>query len=149
MANELMDRRNDLFGGLNDWFNDDHFFNNLGRTLYGLSESDHDLKTDIKETDQDYQVSVELPGLDKKDINVSYDQDTLKISGKRDSFDDHADKNGNSLMSERRYGEFVRQYRLPNIKADQITGKYDKGVLQVTLPKAEPQQKSDHNIQIQ
>lgn len=149
MANDLMNRRNDLFGGLNDWFNDDHFFNNLGRTLYGLSESTHDLKTDIKETDKDYQLSVELPGLDKKDIEVSYDQDVLRISGKRDSFADQADKDGNTIMSERRYGQFVRQYRLPNVNADQITGKYNKGVLQITLPKTEPENKSDHRIEIQ
>ena len=147
MANEMMNRRNDLFGGFDDLFND-HFFSNLGRTFYGLSESNQELKTDIKETDQDYQVNVELPGMNKDDIKVSYDQNVLTISGKKDSFADHGDQEGNTIMSERRYGKFVRQYRLPNIEADKITGKYDQGVLKIVLPKAEPTNNADHQIQI-
>ena len=51
-------------------------------------------------------------------------------------------------MSERRYGQFVRQYRLPNIEANKITGKYDQGVLKIVLPKAEPTNNADHQIQI-
>lgn len=148
MANEIMNRRNDLFGGFNDWFNDDHFFDNVGRAFYGLSESNHELKTDIKETDQDYQVSVELPGMDKDDINVKYNQDVLTISGKKDSFDDHGDENGNTIMSERRYGQFVRQYHLPNVQADKIVGKYDQGILKVTLPKVETENEPGHQIKI-
>lgn len=147
MANEIMNRRNDLFGGFDDLFND-HFFNNLGRTFYGLSESNQELKTDIKETDKDYQVSIELPGMDKKDINVNYDQDVLTISGKKDSFDDHGDQDGNTIMSERRYGQFVRQYRLRNVEADKISGKYDRGILKITLPKSAPTSNSDHQITI-
>ncbi|WP_125606343.1 Hsp20/alpha crystallin family protein [Lapidilactobacillus bayanensis] len=147
MANEVMNRRNDLFGGFDDLFSD-HFFNNLGRTFYGLSESNQELKTDIKETDKDYQVNVELPGMNKDDIKVSYDQDVLTISGQKDSFVDHGDQKGNTLMSERRYGKFVRQYHLPNIEADKISGKYDQGVLKITLPKAAPNNNTEHQIQI-
>ncbi|WP_461218670.1 Hsp20/alpha crystallin family protein [Lapidilactobacillus salsurivasis] len=148
MANDLMNnRRNDLFGGFNDWFNDDRFFNNLGRAFYGMSEP-NDLKTDIKETKHDYQVTVDLPGLDKKDIEVRYDNDILTISGKKDSFTDDADKDGNTLMSERSYGSFSRQYRLPKIKADAISGHYENGVLKITLPKENKEISSDHQIKI-
>ena len=149
MANDLMNRHNDLFGGLDDWFDDDHFFNNLGRMFYGLNGRRTDLKTDIKETDHDYTVAGEIPGLDKKDINVTYDQNVLTISGKKDSFNDLADKKGNTIMSERSYVTFTRQYRLPDVKADQIQGKYENGLLTVTLPKAKTETPSDHRIDIQ
>ncbi|WP_125767676.1 Hsp20/alpha crystallin family protein [Lapidilactobacillus wuchangensis] len=148
MAHELANRRNDLFGGFNDFFDDDHFFNNLGRMYYGLAEQ-NDLKTDIKETDHDYNVTVEVPGLDKKDINVRYDNDILTISGKKDSFTDEADKDGNTLMSERNYGSFTRQYRIPRVNADDIKGKYENGVLKITLPKEKKEVPADHRVEIE
>ena len=148
MAHELMNRRNDLFGGLNDFFDNDHFFNNLGRMYYGLAEH-NDLKTDIKETDHDYKVTVEVPGLDKKDINVRYDNDVLTISGKKDSFSDEADKEGNTLMSERSYGSFTRQYRIPRVDAAGIKGKYEDGILKITLPKEKQETPADHRIEIE
>ncbi len=96
MANELMNGRQnwlDNFGG-DDWFK------NFGQQLLAMSpETDNLLKTDVKETDKDYQLAVDLPGLDKKDIHVEYLDNTLKISPKRDSFADHSDSQGNMVQS--------------------------------------------------
>lgn len=144
MTNEVMNR-NDL---MRNFFNNDNWMN-FPAIFEDNFMTDSALKTDIKENDHDYQVTVEVPGLDKKDINVRYDNDVLTISGKKDSFSDEADKDGNTLMSERNYGSFTRQYRLPRVNAAGIKGKYENGVLAITLPKEKKDVPSDHRIDIQ
>ena len=65
MANELMDRRQDWLDSLVG----DDFFKNFGKQFFAMSpETDNLLKTDVKETDKDYQLTVDLPGLNKQDI---------------------------------------------------------------------------------
>ncbi len=67
MANELQNRRNDLFGDWNDWFNDGAF-SNLGKAFSSMTPQTGSMKTDVKESDKDYQVKIDLPGFDKKKI---------------------------------------------------------------------------------
>ncbi|WIE00867.1 Hsp20/alpha crystallin family protein [Latilactobacillus curvatus] len=145
MANELMNGRQnwlDNFGG-DDWFK------NFGQQLLAISpETDNLLKTDVKETDKDYQLAVDLPGLDKKDIHVDYQDNTLKISAKRDSFADHSDSQGNIVQSERHYGRFSRQFYLPGVNRDQIDTQYQDGVLQLMLPKLSESDQPTNPIEI-
>ena len=96
MANELQ-RNNGLFGDMmQDWF-DNNFFNNVN-----LPFNSNYMKTDIEETAKQYRVKVDMPGFDKKDIHISYNDDLLTVTGHRDTFDDESDKDGNILHSERR-----------------------------------------------
>ena len=91
---------------------------------------------DIHESDKDYQVSVELPGMDEKDIQVSLSEDCLTISGEKKN--ETREKKNGFYRSERSYGSFQRQVRLPsnvNEKGAMATFKY--GVLKITLPKVE------------
>jgi Molecular chaperone (small heat shock protein) len=123
-------------GGFPSFFND------------GFPTSDTTLKTDIKETDKDYEVHVDMPAFDKKDIDIDYKDNILTIGGRRDSIDDHNDKNGDMIMSERSSGRFMRQYSLPNVDSDKIKATYDKGVLTVELPKLSRPESSKHHIEI-
>lgn len=146
MANELMDRRQSWLDSLVG----DDFFKDFGKQFFAMSpETDNMMKTDVKETAHDYQLTVDLPGLDKHDIHVDYQNNTLKISAKRDSFDDHSDADGNLVQSERHYGRFSRQFYLPEVKRDAISAKYDNGVLQLVLPKLTETNSPENQIEIQ
>ncbi|KRN32024.1 Hsp20/alpha crystallin family protein [Liquorilactobacillus mali] len=142
MSNELTNR-------INNWMGQDDFFSNLGHSFFeGAKSFNQALKTDIKETDDAYDVKVDVPGINKDDISLSYDNGILSISAKRDSFEDESDKDGNIITSERSYGSYSRQYRLPNIIKDQISAKYTDGVLEITLPKSKNASSSENQIKI-
>jgi Molecular chaperone (small heat shock protein) len=144
MANEIMDRNNLM----RNWFNGDSWMNNIPSLFDNNFPEDSTLKTDIKETDKDYEVHVDMPAFNKKDIDINYDNDVLTVSGHRDSFDDHSDKKGDMIMSERSSGRFMRQYHLPAVDSEKITANYDKGVLKVSLPKMEKKVETGHHIDI-
>lgn len=143
MANDLS-RYN---GFLGNWMKDD-FFKALGESMVSELPVKADLKTDLKETDEAYQVKIDMPGFDKKNIHVTYDDDTLSIVGRRDTFSDESDKAGNVVYSERSYGEFARQYHLPDVDRDKVAAKYDNGVLSLNLPKLKKVEDSSTHIEI-
>lgn len=137
--------RNDL---MRNWFNGDSWMNNFPSIFDNNFPEDSTLKTDITENNQNYEVHVDLPAVDKKDIDITYNDNVLTISGHRDSFTDHNDKDGDVIMSERSSGRFMRQYRLPQVDQDNIKATYDKGVLEITLPKVNKEVDSEHHIEI-
>lgn len=144
MTNEIMDRNNLM----RNWFNNDSWMNNFPSIFDNNFPEDSTLKTDIKETDKNYEVHVDMPAFDKKDIDINYENNVLTVSGHRDSFNDHNDKNGDMIMSERSSGRFMRQYRLPAVDTKNIKANYDKGVLMIDLPKLENKVDSGHHVDI-
>ena len=86
--------------------------------------------------ESDVVVSAELPGVDPGKVDVSVVGDTLTISGAREAA---ALKEGESYhRQERSYGRFTRSLQLPfHVEAGKVEAKYDKGILRVTLPRAE------------
>ena len=87
---------------------------------------------DIDETESHYVMSVDLPGMSKKDINIEARENQLFISGERKS---ERKSNG---ASERFYGKFHRVVTLPEgVDAERIEAQYQDGVLKVALPKLE------------
>ncbi|WP_047998700.1 Hsp20/alpha crystallin family protein [Lactiplantibacillus herbarum] len=140
MTNTLMNRN--AYGMLDP-------FERMARSLWEPMESlDQVLKTDINETDDQYQVKVDVPGIDKQDVKLDYRDNTLSIKVQKDSFEDHEDQDQNVVMNERRTGTLQRQYALPNIAADKITAVQADGVLTITLPKTQPSN-DDGQIEIQ
>lgn len=121
----------------------------LMRDLFGMTSQNNGLlKTDVTESDKGYEVKVDAPGFDKKDLKINYQDNVLSINGHRDTMSDHSDKNGNIISSERSYGSVSRQYRLPNVDRDEIKANYKNGVLSINLPKLQVDQKSDSQIEI-
>ncbi len=94
---------------------------------------------DIREDDNGYVLSADLPGVRRDDVDITMDRNRLTIRGKRETA--VADENGELLQSERAVGTFYRQFTLPETVAkDSISAKYENGVLEVVLPKeAAPQ----------
>lgn len=146
MANDL-NRYNGFLGNFGSWMNDD-FFKDFGKNVFSKLPVKSDMKTDIKETKDAYKVKVDMPGFDKKNIHVNYDNNTLSIVGSRDSFSDESDKDGNTVYSERSYGKFARQYNLPDVDRSKVSAKYENGVLSLNLPKLEEVEDSSTHIEI-
>lgn len=91
---------------------------------------------DIKETDTEYIFIAELPGMNREDFEVELSGDMLSIRGKRDEVKEES-KEG-YLRKERHYGSFYRSFRIDTpVEADKINAEYNKGVLQIVVPKGE------------
>ena len=124
--NNFMKRKGDEFENMvNSFFNDD-FFNSLGTLKNNFS-------VDLKEDENDYIIEADLPGVDKKDIDISYKNGYLNISAKRDS--NVEEKKDNYVRKERSYGEFKRSFYIDNVEEDEINATFDNGVLKINLPK--------------
>ncbi|MGO3576007.1 MAG: Hsp20/alpha crystallin family protein [Lactobacillus helveticus] len=128
MANDMMNRRNDMMDAMNDCFG-------FPRNFFDDTEIENIMQSDVAETDKDYTVKIDMPGMNKEDINVNYKDGFLTVVGSRKSFKDTSDKDKNIIHKERSEGRTSRSYRLPNIVAGEIHAKYDNGVLTITLPK--------------
>lgn len=92
---------------------------------------------DIKDEDKAYLVKVDIPGMDKKNIKISVDQyNNLIIDGERDS--EVKKESKGYICFERRKGSFFRKMALPStINSQNIKAKYQNGVLEINIPKAE------------
>ncbi len=135
----MMNRRNDLFDAMNDWFD-------LPRKFFDDTNVAKLMQSDVIENDKEYVIKVDMPGMDKSNINLSYNNGILSVSGSRKSFKDMSTDNS-LIHRERIDGHISRSFRLPNVVASEISAKYDNGVLTITLPKQSSDQ-SDNSIQI-
>ncbi len=100
----------------------------------------------VYETAKMFEVTVELPGMNKKDFDISINDNILTISGERRSYRDG--ENGRRYHRvESRFGRFSRSLPLPNVvDVDKINATYENGVLIITLPKLK--EKAGRQIEI-
>lgn len=132
-------RRNRGLVDLDDFFDD--FFNNFGR--FGLTNTGiNTFRTDIKETENEYIVLAELPGVNKENINIEVDENYMTITAVNDEIIE--EEKNNYIRKERRSGRFQRSFNISDVKADEIRAKYENGILEIVLPKAEKGKKSRH-----
>ncbi|MGQ0676301.1 MAG: Hsp20/alpha crystallin family protein, partial [Rhodospirillales bacterium] len=98
-------------------------------------------------TDQAIEVTAELPGMEEKDVELVVQDDVLTIRGEKKF--EKEEKNKDYHMVERQYGSFQRSFTLPDIvDREKIAAKFDKGVLNVTLPKSAKAKERTRKIQI-
>ena len=115
----------------------DRFFDNFDLPTVFSEDRDWMPKIDISETETDFVVSAEVPGMAKDDISITMTDGLLTLSGEKNH--EHEDKKGNYHLVERRYGSFKRSMRLPeNVEPDKIDAAYKEGVLTITIPKPAP-----------
>ena len=133
MKNYLVHRNKDLI---------DEAFDSFFRPFYVDSESSY-MKTDIKETDKDYVLDVEMPGFDKKDISLKFESGYITISAKKEQ----GAENSRYIRRERAVS-CSRSYYMGDVDEAQIKAKYENGVLVVTVPKDKPEQ-TKHAIAIE
>lgn len=102
---------------------------------------------DAVETDKDYRLTAELPGLEAKDIEVKLANGTLTIRGEKKS--QKEETKGDYYLSERHYGSFERSFAVPQgVDREAIEARFDKGVLTLTLPKTPEAQKPSKTIEV-
>ena len=105
---------------------------------------------DVIENDKEIEVTVDLPGLERKDVDISLENDVLTIRGEKriePKSDEKADKNKAYHVAERGYGVFYRVIQLPpGIDPSKVQATMSKGVLKVTIPK--PAQSSAAKIEV-
>jgi HSP20 family protein len=91
---------------------------------------------DITENEDAYNVQMELPGLTKDDVKISFRDDVLMVSGEKKY--EEKDESKNYHHFERRYGKFERAFRInSDIIVDKIDANFKDGLLMINLPKAE------------
>lgn len=129
MLNKIQQRNSDTYS-----MTPFDFFEDFSRNLFNDFKSNF-IKTDIHETDNEYIVEAELPGIPKENIQVTYEDGVLTISGQQQTDTVDEDKKGKLIRSERSLTSVQRQYLLENVKEDEIKASYSDGILKVTLPK--------------
>ncbi len=91
---------------------------------------------DIKETESELRLELELPGLKPEDVEITAENGVLTVRGEKRS-ERKEDDQGRYHVVERTYGSFMRSFQLPQgIDEDQISAEYDNGVLTLRIPKA-------------
>lgn len=94
-------------------------------------------RMDLTEGEDAYLVRLDMPGLDKSDIDVKVEGMLLTITGSSESEAESRDAAGKTLRRERRSGRFQRTVTLPGpVQADKVDARYENGVLTITVPKA-------------
>ena len=89
---------------------------------------------DVNETETEFLLSADMPGLDKKDVSIDIHDGVITIKGERAI--DNEKSTDDYRIRERQLGSFNRSFRLPdNVKEDKVAAKFKNGVLTVTLPK--------------
>lgn len=135
-------RRNNFFS---PWWSDDYmlepsrwfdnFFGSNVSPYSGMEDCFLSPAIDIDETDNEYVVCADLPGIKPEDISVDCSGNTLTISAER-KYESGGKK---SDRRERFYGTYQRSFTLPQgVNSEQIEASYDNGVLDIHIPKSEP-----------
>ena len=120
---------------MRDFFDDFHFAPFLGtpRTIF-RDDLDFMPSLDIKSTEKEVEVTVDLPGIDKKDLEVTLEEGVLTIKGEKKG-EERVEKNGYTYY-ERKLGRFERCIRLPeDVDASKLNAEYKDGVLSLKAPR--------------
>ena len=128
-----------IFGeNLFDDFFDDDFMRFpvwSGRSpLYG-KHAKNLMKTDVRETENAYEVDIDLPGFKKDEISVDLKDGYLTISAAKGLDKDEQDKKGKYIRQERYAGAMSRGFYVGDVEPDQVSAKYEDGILKISLPK--------------
>ena len=104
-------------------------------------------KLDVSETEGTIEIKAEVPGLERKDIDISLDRDVLVIKGEKKLEKEESGKHFH--RKELRYGSFYRAVRLPaEVESEKIDATYKDGVLKISLPKTEESKKRIAHIKV-
>jgi HSP20 family protein len=116
----------------------DRLFEGVTRNIPGLATTTMP-SMDISETDKAIEITAELPGLEKKDVELNVAENLLTIRGEKKN--EREEKNKDYHLVERSYGSFSRSVELPaGVKVEDISAEIANGVLKVTVQKPAPKQ---------
>ncbi len=126
-----------------------NFFENFEKSLsqtFDASQGDMPM-VNVKDEDKRFVVELAAPGMEKKDFNISLENNSLTISSEKK--EEKTEKNENYTMKEFSFNSFSRSFALPkNIKLNQIDANYKNGVLSISLPKKDEEARLNRRISI-
>ena len=100
-----------------------------------MPSKEENMKCDIYEKEGNYCIEMDLPGYDKKDIDIDFDNKYLTITASKE--EDVNDEGKNYIRRERNFGSYKRQFYLGDINEDEIKAEFNNGILKVVVPKKE------------
>ncbi|MDD5944657.1 MAG: Hsp20/alpha crystallin family protein [Clostridia bacterium] len=105
------------------------------------------MRTDVKETDNCYELDIDLPGYKKEDVKIQYKDGYVNITASQNVSNDEQDKEGRYIRRERFSGTMSRSFYVGNEKIDEkgIHAKFEDGILKITLPKPVSQRIEEGN----
>ncbi|WP_294549279.1 Hsp20/alpha crystallin family protein [uncultured Pseudoflavonifractor sp.] len=126
---------------------DEFFDNNFGmfpmwngrNPLYG-KHAKNLMKTDVRETENTYEVDIDLPGFKKDEISVDLKDGYLTISASKGLDKDESDKKGKYIRQERYAGACSRSFYVGDVKPEDVSAKYEDGILKLSMPKQAKQE---------
>ena len=104
-------------------------------------------RADVHESDNAFVVQLDLPGVEKDNVKVKFEDDTLVVSGERKYESSVDEKNFHRV--ERVYGSFTRSIAIPrDVDSEKISASFKNGVLEITLPKTEEVKPKEIEIKV-
>ncbi len=129
-----------------DFFDDFAFPANRGSNVRRPQHFNPAMKTDVKESDDGYELDIDLPGFTKDDVKAELKDGYLTISASSKSEDDDKDENGKYIRRERFYGSCQRSFYVgKEVVNEDIKAKFEDGVLKVCVPKKQPTPEIEQN----
>lgn len=137
--------RRSMWGLFNDF---DEMFDDFRRPGHRDSGGAFLPAVDVNENEDAYHIRVDLPGVKKDDLDISFQDDMLTINAETRQ-EKKEEKEGRVIRQERRYGKFVRSMHLGDaVEVDNIKADYKDGVLDLVLPKAEKVKPRKIDVQV-
>ena len=102
--------------------------------LYG-KHARNMMKTDVRETEDTYEVDIDLPGFKKDEISVDLKDGYLTISAAKGLDKDEKDKKGKYIRQERYAGACSRSCYVGDVESKDVSAKYEDGILKISVPK--------------
>ena len=112
--------------------------------LYG-KHAKNLMKTDVRETENTYEVDIDLPGFKKDEINVDLRDGYLTIRAAKGLDKDEKEKEGKYIRQERYAGACSRSFYVGDVETKDISAKYEDGILKLSLPKQAKQELPKHS----
>ena len=119
----------------------DNFMDDFNFPIWNEKDatSAHTMKTDVKETENGYELDIDLPGFKKEDINAQLKNGYLTINATTNTNNEQKDENGKYLRRERFYGSMSRSFYVGEaVTENDIHAKFSDGILRLTVPKKQP-----------
>lgn len=111
----------------------DDIFDEFGRT----PRANEMMKCDVYEKDGNYNIEMDIPGYDKKDIKIECDDNILTIVAEKTSENNEEDEGKKYIRRERVYGKVSRTFNFADIDEKTINAEFADGILKITVPKKE------------
>ena len=119
---------------------------NSRNPLYG-KHAKNLMKTDVRETENSYELDVDLPGFKKDEVQIQLENGYLTISAAKGLDKDEQDKKGRYIRQERYAGQCSRSFYVGDgLEPGDVKAKFEDGILRVSLPKAAPKQLPEHKM---